>query len=151
MEHNKPNWDKLQAISVLTSDSPKPGPALKKNPYIYELIFLISLLLFCFLFCSFYQLPKCFCQLCGLDVLLYKVLSGHMIMKHSTVNKYLPPHPTPHLSQACSTSTLLIFLIFFKSLLLTLCLLFLVCLSVSLSHTPSIAFWHSNSSKLCQI
>ena len=35
MEHNKPNWDKLQAISVLTSDSPKLGPALKKNPYIY--------------------------------------------------------------------------------------------------------------------
>ena len=35
MEHNKPNWDKLQAISVLTSDSPKPGPPLKKNPYIY--------------------------------------------------------------------------------------------------------------------
>ena len=34
MEHNKPNWDKLQAISVLTSDSPKLGPALKKNPYI---------------------------------------------------------------------------------------------------------------------
>ena len=33
MEHNKPNWDKLQAISVLTSDSPKLGPALKKNPY----------------------------------------------------------------------------------------------------------------------
>ena len=32
MEH-KPNWDKLQAISVLTSDSPKVGPALKKNPY----------------------------------------------------------------------------------------------------------------------
>ena len=32
MEHNKPNWDKLQAISVLTSDSPKLGPALKKNP-----------------------------------------------------------------------------------------------------------------------
>ena len=23
MEHNKPNWDKLQAISVLTSDSPQ--------------------------------------------------------------------------------------------------------------------------------
>ena len=22
VEHNKPNWDKLQAISVLTSDSP---------------------------------------------------------------------------------------------------------------------------------
>ena len=35
MEHNKPKWDKLQAISVLTSDSPKLGPALKKNPYIY--------------------------------------------------------------------------------------------------------------------
>ena len=35
MEHNKPNWDKLQAISVLTSDSPQLGPALKKNPYIY--------------------------------------------------------------------------------------------------------------------
>ncbi len=35
VEHNKPNWDKLQAISVLTSDSPKLGPALKKNPYIY--------------------------------------------------------------------------------------------------------------------
>ena len=35
MEHNKLNWDKLQAISVLTSDSPKLGPALKKNPYIY--------------------------------------------------------------------------------------------------------------------
>ena len=35
MEHNKPNWDKLQAISVLTSDSPYLGPALKKNPYIY--------------------------------------------------------------------------------------------------------------------
>ena len=35
MEHNKPNWDKLQAVSVLTSDSPKLGPALKKNPYIY--------------------------------------------------------------------------------------------------------------------
>ena len=34
MEHNKPNWDKLQAVSVLTSDSPKLGPALKKNPYI---------------------------------------------------------------------------------------------------------------------
>ena len=33
VEHNKPNWDKLQAISVLTSDSPKLGPALKKNPY----------------------------------------------------------------------------------------------------------------------
>ena len=33
MEHNKPNWDKLQAISVLTSDSPKLGPTLKKNPY----------------------------------------------------------------------------------------------------------------------
>ena len=32
MEHNKPNWDKLQAISVLTSDSPQLGPALKKNP-----------------------------------------------------------------------------------------------------------------------
>ena len=28
VEHNKPNWDKLQAISVLTSDSPKLGPAL---------------------------------------------------------------------------------------------------------------------------
>ena len=38
MEHNKPNWDKLQAISVLTSDSPKPGPALKKNPYIYMVV-----------------------------------------------------------------------------------------------------------------
>ena len=38
MEHNKPNWDKLQAISVLTSDSPlllNLGPALNKNPYIY--------------------------------------------------------------------------------------------------------------------
>ena len=33
VEHNKPNWDKLQAVSVLTSDSPKLGPALKKNPY----------------------------------------------------------------------------------------------------------------------
>ena len=32
VEHNKPNWDKLQAVSVLTSDSPKLGPALKKNP-----------------------------------------------------------------------------------------------------------------------
>ena len=32
VEHKKPNWDKLQAISVLTSDSPKLGPALKKNP-----------------------------------------------------------------------------------------------------------------------
>ena len=32
VEH-KPNWDKLQAISVLTSDSPYLGPALKKNPY----------------------------------------------------------------------------------------------------------------------
>ena len=31
MEHNKPNWDKLQAISILTY----LGPALKKNPYIY--------------------------------------------------------------------------------------------------------------------
>ena len=37
VEHNKPNWDKLQAISVLTSDSPKLGPALKKNPYIYNI------------------------------------------------------------------------------------------------------------------
>ena len=34
MEHNKPNWDKLQAVSVLTPDSPKLGPALKKNPFI---------------------------------------------------------------------------------------------------------------------
>ena len=34
VEHNKPNWDKLQAISILTSDSSKLGPALKKNPYI---------------------------------------------------------------------------------------------------------------------
>ena len=33
VEHNKPNWDKLQAISVLTSDSPKLGPAVKKNPH----------------------------------------------------------------------------------------------------------------------
>ena len=32
VEHNKPNWDKLQDISVLTSDSPFLGPALKKNP-----------------------------------------------------------------------------------------------------------------------
>ena len=32
VEHNKPNWDKLQAISVLTSDSPQLGPTLKKNP-----------------------------------------------------------------------------------------------------------------------
>ena len=32
VEHNKPNWGKLQAISVFTSDSPKLGPALK-NPY----------------------------------------------------------------------------------------------------------------------
>ena len=38
VEHNKPNWDKLQAISVLTSDSPFLGPALKKNPYIYQTI-----------------------------------------------------------------------------------------------------------------
>ena len=40
MEHKKPNWDKLQAISVLTSDSPKQGPALKKNPYIYIHIYI---------------------------------------------------------------------------------------------------------------
>ena len=39
VEHNKPNWDKLQAISVLTSDSPKLGPALKKNPYTYIYIY----------------------------------------------------------------------------------------------------------------
>ena len=60
MEHNKPNWDKLQAISVLTSDSPKPGPALKKNPYIYELIFLISLLLFLFFVLLFLSTTKMF-------------------------------------------------------------------------------------------
>ena len=29
------HWDKLQAISVLTSDSPKLGPALNKNPYVF--------------------------------------------------------------------------------------------------------------------
>ena len=40
MEHNKPNWDKLQAISVLTSDSPFLGPALKKNPYDIILIYI---------------------------------------------------------------------------------------------------------------
>ena len=43
MEHNKPNWDKLQAISVLTSDSPFLGPALKKNPYIYIHVYVSSL------------------------------------------------------------------------------------------------------------
>ena len=37
MEHNKPNWDKLQAVSVLTSGSTFLGPALKKNPYIIQL------------------------------------------------------------------------------------------------------------------
>ena len=36
VKHNKPNWDKLQAISVLTSDSPKLGPALKKNPFTFK-------------------------------------------------------------------------------------------------------------------
>ena len=38
VEHNKPNWDKLWAISVLTSDSPYLGPALKKNPYICDFV-----------------------------------------------------------------------------------------------------------------
>ena len=32
VEHNKPNWDKLQAISVLTSDSPT---STEKEPIIY--------------------------------------------------------------------------------------------------------------------
>ena len=39
---NKPNWDKLQAISVLTSDSPQLGPALKKNPYILYIYYICT-------------------------------------------------------------------------------------------------------------